>query len=69
MTKKAFNKIKDWGATILGLIVAIATDLLVIDWVNFSFKKEWPKLLLSVIIAAGGYFSTLKLKDSKEKQE
>lgn len=59
MTK---NKLADYGATVLSLIVAIASAWMTIDWTIFDIKKEWPKLILSAIIAAGGYVSTLKLK-------
>jgi hypothetical protein len=56
------NKLADYGATVLSLIVAIASAWMTIDWTIFDIKKEWPKLILSAIIAAGGYVSTLKLK-------
>ena len=56
------KKLADYGATILSLIVAIASAWMTIDWTTFYIKKEWPKLVLSAIIAAGGYVSTLKLK-------
>lgn len=59
MTKK---RIADYGATALSLIVAIASAWMTIEWTTFDIKKEWPKLVLSAIIAAGGYVSTLKLK-------
>jgi len=59
MSKK---RIADYGATILSLIVAIASAWMTIEWTTFDIKKEWPKLVLSAIIAAGGYVSTLKLK-------
>jgi hypothetical protein len=59
MSKK---RIADYGATILSLIVAIASAWMTIEWTTFDIKKEWPKLILSAIIAAGGYVSTLKLK-------
>lgn len=59
MTKK---RIADYGATILSLIVAIASAWMTIEWTTFDIKKEWPKLILSAIIAAGGYVSTFKLK-------
>jgi hypothetical protein len=59
MTKK---RIADYGATALALIVAIASAWMTIEWTTFDIKKEWPKLILSAIIAAGGYVSTLKLK-------
>ena len=59
MTKK---KLADYGATALGLIVAISSAWMTIDWAIFDIIKEWPKLVLSTIIAVGGYVSTLKLK-------
>lgn len=59
MSKK---RIADYGATILSLIVAIASAWMTIEWTTFDIKKEWPKLVLSAVIAAGGYVSTLKLK-------
>lgn len=65
------KKIRDWGATILGVCVAIAMDLLIIDWKDFDLKKEWPKLVLSSIVALGGYFSRIKnvKKDDGGKAE
>jgi len=63
---KNFNmskrKLADYGATILSLVVAIASAWMTIEWTTFDIKKEWPKLILSAVIAAGGYVSTLKLK-------
>lgn len=59
MSKK---RIADYGATVLSLIVAIASAWMTIEWTTFDIKKEWPKLILSAVIAAGGYVSTLKLK-------
>jgi hypothetical protein len=56
------RKLADYGATILSLVVAIASAWMTIEWTTFDIKKEWPKLILSAIIAAGGYASTLKLK-------
>ena len=67
------NKLKkkltstDWLATISGLVTAVAAAWLTIDWTTFDIKKEWPKLLLSAVIAAGGYLS--KFKTNKELQE
>lgn len=59
--KKLFNKFNsDFLATTCGLIVAIATAWMTIDWTNFNIAKEYPKLVLSAIIAGGGYFSTMK---------
>lgn len=44
-------------ATIGGIAVAIANGWITIDWANFDSKKEWPKLLLSAVIAIAGYKS------------
>jgi len=51
--------------TIGGAIVAIASAYITIDWVNFDISKEWIKLVLSGIIAIGGYASELKSKKAK----
>ncbi len=68
--KKFIIKIKkswrNWLATVAGLITAIAIDLLTIDWKDFDWNKEWPKLVLSIIVAAGGYLSRFKDKKPKE---
>lgn len=64
--KKIIQKLKkniaNWGATLLGLAVAIAVDVMTINWIEFDIKKEWPKLLCSVVIAVGGYVSKIKMK-------
>lgn len=62
MTKAVKNKLADLSATISGIAVAIASAWMTIDWVTFDIKKEWPKLILSAIIAAGGIVSKIKLK-------
>lgn len=61
MTQKKVNLLADYGATLIGLLVAISNAWLNIDWINFDIKKEYPKLVLSAIIAIGGYISTVKL--------
>ena len=63
MTKEIKNKLADHSATIIGITVAIASAWMTIDWTTFDINKEWPKLVLSAIIAAGGYFSTIKTKE------
>jgi hypothetical protein len=51
-------------ATILGLLVAIANAWINIDWDNFEFSpNNIIKIVISAIIAAGGYMSTLKTKN------
>lgn len=57
MTKAVKNKLADHSATIVGVTVAIASAWITIDWVTFDIKEEWPKLILSAIIAAGGIVS------------
>jgi hypothetical protein len=47
-------------STIIGVATAIAAAWLTIDWTNFDIKKEWPKLVLSAVIAAGGVFTKIK---------
>lgn len=62
MTKEVKNKLADHSATIIGITIAIASAWMTIDWTTFDIKKEYPKLVLSAVIAAGGYFSTIKTK-------
>ena len=49
-------------STLMGILVAISTAWMTIDWVTFDIKKEYPKLILSAIIAIGGYVTTIKTK-------
>lgn len=65
--KNLKKNIADWGATALGVLVAVAMDVMLIDWANFQIKKEWPKLLCSVVIAIGGYVSKIKMKNDSSK--
>jgi len=62
MTREVKNKLADHSATTVGVTVAIASAWITIDWTTFDIKKEWPKLILSAIIAAGGIVSKIKLK-------
>lgn len=66
MTKK--KKI-DWRhhlATFTGLAVAVADAWVHIDWANFDISREWPKLLLDAVIAAGGYLSRFSFMEKKD---
>lgn len=54
------NKQTSLAATILGVSVAIANAWITIDWNNFNINTEYPKLLLSAVIAYGGYKSRIK---------
>jgi hypothetical protein len=65
MTKKKLDWYANHGATIAGISVAIASAWMTIDFSTFDIKKEWPKLVLSAIIAAGGYKSTLNFKSNE----
>jgi len=60
------KKIKEnWQSklsTIMGFIVAISTAWITIDWTSFDIQKEYPKLILSALIAVGGYMNNLNSK-------
>jgi len=59
--KKQINKMNSNAlATFLGLVVAIATACLTIDFKYFELTAEWPKLVCVILIAAGGYYSEIK---------
>lgn len=62
MRKSIHNKL----ATVLGLLTAVANAWATIDWANFDMKKEWPKLVISAMIALGGYFTSI---NSFKKQQ
>ena len=49
-------------STIMGFIVAISTAWITIDWTSFDIQKEYPKLILSALIAIGGYMTKIKSK-------
>lgn len=65
---KLKNDLNNHAATILGIVIAIATDWLLIDWKTFEFERDWKTLVLSAIIAAGGIVSKLKLFKPKIEQ-
>jgi hypothetical protein len=46
----------------MGFIVAISTAWITIDWTSFDIEKEYPKLILSALIAVGGYMTKLNTK-------
>ena len=57
-TKKKRN---DLIATIAGVVMAVSTAWMLIDWHNFEFsKKNIFILFLSTINAIAGYYTTLK---------
>ena len=62
MTKDK-RKFRDYLASGVGILTAIASAWMTIDWINFDISKEWPKLVLSAIIAIGGISSRIKSID------
>ncbi|MES2379744.1 MAG: hypothetical protein V4538_01795 [Bacteroidota bacterium] len=59
------KRVNNWQsklASMLGMATAIANAWITIDWENFDIQKAWPKLLLSAIIALGGWKSQIKTK-------
>lgn len=66
MKKLTKEFMADWGATIAGIVVAVATAWSTIDWKGFDITKEWPHLVVTATIALGGYFSQFKLKKKDE---
>lgn len=47
-------------SSIIGMAVAVASAWITIEWTNFDIKKEWPKLVLSAVIAVGGVATKIK---------
>jgi hypothetical protein len=50
-------------STLMGFIVAVSTAWITIDWTIFDIQKEYPKLILSALIAIGGYLTKIKSND------
>lgn len=62
--KNLITKYKSELSTIFGGLVAIATAWQSIDWDNFEFNSgNISKLLMSAIIAIGGYMTSINVKD------
>lgn len=57
------KKISSIASTIMGCLVAISMALVVIDFKNFDFVKEWPKVILLSLIALGGFVTKIKTDD------
>lgn len=47
-------------STIMGFIVAVASAWITIDWSSFDIQRDWPKLILSAVIAIGGVVTQIK---------
>lgn len=54
------KNIRDWGATMAGILVAVCVAWQDIDWATFDFNRDKFKLALSGMIAAGGLLSKFK---------
>lgn len=61
--KLDFKNKNSYISTIMGIIVALANAWITIDWITFDLTKEYPKLILSGLIAIGGYKTTLLNND------
>jgi len=62
--KNIIKKYKSEISTIFGALVAIATAWQSIDWDNFEFNSgNVSKLLISAIIALGGYMTSINVKE------
>lgn len=66
---KLKKNIHNWGATVAGIIVAIATAWSTVEWSTFDWKRDYMKLVLSAIIAIGGYISTFKKPELPKEDE
>jgi hypothetical protein len=56
-------KLRNTLSTVFGAIVAIANAWVTIDWDNFVWSiNTCIKLLLSALIALGGYMTTINRK-------
>lgn len=66
---KLNKKQKSIAVTILGLLSALATALVVIDFNTFDWnsKNDLMKLFVVAMPVIGGYFTTVDSKDISEK--
>ena len=61
--KAVISKYKSHLSTFLGAVVAVATAWQSIDWDNFELNASTIiKLLLSGVIALGGYMTSINVK-------
>jgi hypothetical protein len=52
----------------MGAVVAVATAWVTIDWANFAFDfRSIAPLVLSGLVALGGYLTTINGKDESTK--
>lgn len=67
--KKFVRKYKSELSTALGCVVAIANSYANVDWESFAFDaKHIMPLVVSAVVAIGGYMTSINLKDSKPTQ-
>lgn len=67
MTAKRKNWWANHGATIAGLVTAVGTAWATIDWTTFDLQRDGIKLIISAVIAGGGWLSKFKVKDEISK--
>ena len=63
--KKIKENWRNHLSTLLGVLVSIANAWYSIDWLSFDISKEYPKLILSAFMVAGGYFTNINEGKSK----
>ena len=66
LNKKTKERLQDWGATIAGIVVAIASAWSTIEWSTFDWSRDYMKLVISAAIALGGIFSKFKQVKPKD---
>lgn len=55
-------------STVMGGVVAVATAWVTVDFENFAFDfKHIAPLVLSGLVAIGGYMTTINSKDGTDK--
>lgn len=70
MTNKKRQRLASYGASLGGIIVAVANAWITIDWDNFEFTQgNIMKLSVSAIIAIGGLSSKIALKNKPESEQ
>ena len=66
---KKLQKLPEWVLTIAGLLIAIGNAALTINWMDFVWSKEYPKLIASILIAVGGWLSDFKKPKAKKSND
>lgn len=63
--KKIKENWQSYLSTIIGGVMAIANAWITIDWSTFDINKEYPKLILSGLMAIGGYMTKINHNEIK----